>query len=323
MNIEIKKADRQRKEEIKMNILTMRKNKGTIEVKTDRRLYVIDFLNDKILSNGKEIKKLPSDVIQFYFTCRQHPKSYDKETDLLSFLVHVNENSFEDYRKTESFVSIAIQNLDLNYCVNLDAMCNLKLTKDYLNWCREYDEPVCLETERKYRQEKLNRVYRSDDDIEKEELKELINTITSKTLAGEIDQATGVNLLSDLMATSLLDKVERQKEEVDEEKEETNKEDKEESELELSQAILNKEQIEQVNRLDQEIIEEDTDEPKELKDADSDFYTRSMDLSNKDFELSDDFKEKTLPLPVKIILVLLVLVCLAAAAYFIWQTYFK
>ena len=175
----------------------------------------------------------------------------------------------------------------------------------------------------KYRQEKLNRVYRSDDDIEKEELKELINTITSKTLAGEIDQATGVNLLSDLMATSLLDKVERQKEEVDEEKEETNKEDKEESELELSQAILNKEQIEQVNRLDQEIIEEDTDEPKELKDADSDFYTRSMDLSNKDFELSDDFKEKTLPLPVKIILVLLVLVCLAAAAYFIWQTYFK
>lgn len=172
----------------------------------------------------------------------------------------------------------------------------------------------------KYRQEKLNRVYRSDDDIEKEELKELINTITSKTLAGEIDQATGVNLLSDLMATNLLDKVERQKEETNENDNEIIKED---SELELSQAILNKEQIEQVNRLDQEIIDEDTDEPRELKDADSDFYTRSMDLSNKDFELSDDFKEKTLPLPVKIILVLLVLVCLVAAAYFIWQTYFK
>ena len=140
----------------------MRKNKGTIEVKTDRRLYVIDFLNDKILSNGKEIKALPSDVTQFYFTCCQHPKAYDSETSLLSFLVHVNENSFEDYRKTESFVSIAIQNLDLNYCVNFDAMCNLKLTKDYLNWCREYDEPVCLKTERKYRQEKL------EDSIPKE-----------------------------------------------------------------------------------------------------------------------------------------------------------
>ena len=34
-------------------------------------------------------------------------------------------------------------------------MCNLKLTKDYLNWCREYDEPVCSKTARKYRQEKL------------------------------------------------------------------------------------------------------------------------------------------------------------------------
>lgn len=39
-----------------MNILTMRKNKGTIEIKTDNQLYVIDFLNDKILSNGKKLK---------------------------------------------------------------------------------------------------------------------------------------------------------------------------------------------------------------------------------------------------------------------------
>lgn len=45
----------------------MRKNKGTIEIETERRFYVIDFLNDKILSNGKKIKKLPSDVTQFYF----------------------------------------------------------------------------------------------------------------------------------------------------------------------------------------------------------------------------------------------------------------
>ena len=56
----------------------MNKNKGTIEVKTDRRLYVIDFLNDKILSNGKEIKKLPYGVTQFYLTCCQHPKAYER-----------------------------------------------------------------------------------------------------------------------------------------------------------------------------------------------------------------------------------------------------
>lgn len=161
----------------------------------------------------------------------------------------------------------------------------------------------------KYRQEKINRVYRANDDANSndDDIKELINTIASKTLAGEIDQATGVNLLSDLMATSILDKVERQKEDTS-------------VNLGLSREILNKEQIEQVNKLDQEIVEK---KERNLKEADSDFYTRSMDLSDKDFEMDEEFKEKSLPLPLKIILILLVLACIAAAVYFIWQTYFK
>ena len=161
----------------------------------------------------------------------------------------------------------------------------------------------------KYRQEKINRVYRANDDANSndDDIKELINTIASKTLAGEIDQATGVNLLSDLMATSILDKVERQKEDTS-------------VNLGLSREILNKEQMEQVNKLDQEIVEE---KERNLKEADSDFYTRSMDLSDKDFEMDEEFKEKSLPLPLKIILILLVLACIAAAVYFIWQTYFK
>lgn len=139
----------------------MRKNKGTIEIKTDRRLYVIDFLNDKFLSNWKEIKKLPSDVLQFYFKCC-HSSAYDKETILLAFLVHSANDNFKNYRKAESFISIAIQNLDLKYHVNLDDMCILKLTKDYLNWCREHNEFVCLKTTQEYYQEKL------EDSIPKE-----------------------------------------------------------------------------------------------------------------------------------------------------------
>ena len=138
-----------------MNILSMRKNKGTIEVKTDNRLYVIDFLNDKILSNGKEIKKLPSDVTQFYFTYRQYPEFYDRETALLSSLIHMSGNIFEKYRKAENFISIAIQNLDLEYRVDLMDMCNFKLTKDYLEWCREHEKPVSLRTIDEHRQEKL------------------------------------------------------------------------------------------------------------------------------------------------------------------------
>ena len=44
-----------------MRIVSMKKNKGTIEIETERRFYIIDFLNDKILSNGQEIKKLSRD----------------------------------------------------------------------------------------------------------------------------------------------------------------------------------------------------------------------------------------------------------------------
>ena len=173
-----------------MNILTMRKNKGTIEIKTDRRLYVIDFLNDKILSNGKEIKALPSDVLQFYFKCC-HSRAYDKETVLLALLVHSVNDNFKNYREAESFISIAIQNLDLEYRVDLIDMCNFKLTKDYLEWCREHEEPVCLRTIDEHRQEKLEesipkelksyyvmmQIHIATKDIDKETLFKLLKII--------------------------------------------------------------------------------------------------------------------------------------------------
>jgi hypothetical protein len=59
--------------------------------------------------------------------------------------------------------------------------------------------------------------------------------------------------------------------------------------------------------------------PKEqLKKKDEDFYTRSMDLSDKDF-VFDDFGEKGLPLVVKILLVIIILAIIALAGYFIFQ----
>ena len=186
-----------------MNILTMRKNKGTIEVKTDRRLYVIDFLNDKILSNEKEIKALPSDVLQFYFKCR-HSRAYDKETVLLALLVHSVNDNFKNYRKTESFISIAIQNLDLEYRVDLDDMCNFKLTKDYLEWCREHEEPVCLRTIEGYRQEKLEDIprdlkpyyvmlkdYAITENIDKETLFKLLKILKYTVYHLRADEALG------------------------------------------------------------------------------------------------------------------------------------
>lgn len=140
----------------------------------------------------------------------------------------------------------------------------------------------------KYRLEKQQSTKPDPD-----ELRDLIDTITSKTLRGEIDQATSVDLLSDLMATSATDKIDLK-------------------DIELSREIVDKDPIEKAK----------IDKKSELDDMDRSFYTRSMDLSDKDFGLYEDEGEehKGSLLPVKIILVLLLLCVLGTVVYFIVQS---
>lgn len=173
----------------------------------------------------------------------------------------------------------------------------------------------------KYRKEKVERT-KPDE----EELRSLIDTITSKTLAGEIDQATSVDLLSDLMATNIMDRVEKPEPDSDknpdddnDEIDEDNLEDTGEIEerLSLSKEILDKEQIEKVNKL-----KEDKESSSIMDESDTDFYTRSMDLSDKDFEMDDEFKEKKLPVAVKIILIILIIAVIAIAGYFVYKNFF-
>ncbi len=142
----------------------------------------------------------------------------------------------------------------------------------------------------KYREEKRKRVLTPEE----EEIRELIDTIASKTLAGELDKETTVDLLSDLMATNMNDKVV-------EKQEEEKKEEKPEEKTET-----------------QKVVPEETKENTKTE-KDSDFYTRSMDLSDKDFDMSNDFKEKQLPLWVKLVLFFLIVVVLSLAGFYIYQ----
>lgn len=164
----------------------------------------------------------------------------------------------------------------------------------------------------RYRREKETSREKPDED----ELRELIDTITSKTLAGEIDKKTSVDLLSDLMATSVIDKVENPVELENEEKQviketDSDKDDK----LSLSKEILDKEQIEKMK-------EKKTQEDKGIMEkADTEFYTRSMDLSDKDFDLEDEFKEKKVPTIIKALLALVLLAVIGVAIYFIWKSF--
>ena len=218
----------------------------------------------------------------------------------------------------------------------------------------------------KYREEKKKR---SLENTETNELREIIDTITTKTLAGEIDQETSVNLLSDLMATNMLDIVKPQ-DEIDEENneiileretiiveepeeyekpeiiqteditaeykklivdEDSTEEEKEETtemaevkelyenieeNLTKSQKLFNKSEIKEALEKEQE--KETKEEKQERQEEIEAFYTKSLDLSDEEIEMSDDFKEKKLPLGVKILIFILVLAIIVATGYFIY-----
>ena len=157
----------------------------------------------------------------------------------------------------------------------------------------------------KYRKEKRNR-NKPDDN----ELRGLIDTITSKTLAGEISKETGVDLLSDLMATSALDKVPAESViKQDESNDKDNIKGKD---------ILNKEDMVKVEEAKKDYKEPSSDI---MRDIDKSFYTKSMDLSDKDFFTDeDDDKEKRIPLVVKVLLILILVALVAVGACFLYQS---
>ena len=157
----------------------------------------------------------------------------------------------------------------------------------------------------KYRKEKQNR-NKPDDN----ELRGLIDTITSKTLAGEISKETGVDLLSDLMATSALDKVPAESViKQDESNDKDNIKGKD---------ILNKEDMVKVEEAKKDYKEPSSDI---MRDIDKSFYTKSMDLSDKDFFTDeDDDKEKRIPLVVKVLLILILVALVAVGACFLYQS---
>lgn len=180
-----------------------------------------------------------------------------------------------------------------------------------------------LEAYRKERQERI-----------KKDQEAGIKSIIDKTMAGEINQETTVDLLSDLMATNIMDAIEQPEREFDEQEDldpvdklmlEAAKKEKEEKpviepvppeEQTLSKEVLNKDQVEEVKKIKEK--NKKTKEEGIMKDADKDFYTRSMDLSDEDF-MSDDFQETKLPLWVKLLILILMIAIAAVAGYYISQ----
>lgn len=213
-------------------------------------------------------------------------------------------------KELEDFKYLYQRNEDKIYDINsvLETARKNKKDKDELEEKRKLKHTsynvfsgVNLEELLKYREEKKKRVATEEE----KEIRELVDTIASKTLAGEIDKKTSVDLLSDLMATNMLDKVSAsdelsKDEETKEETEDTQTEDK-----------INFDEIKD--------LEEKTLENTQDKKIDKEFYTRSMDLSEEDFEMDNEFAETKVPLGLKIFIFIIILAVVAVAAYFIYK----
>ena len=123
---------------------------------------------------------------------------------------------------------------------------------------------------------------KSEKDIDEEELTNLINTITSHNLREEIEEASKKSNIGD---EEIL------------------------SELLATNVDLN---------LEEGIAEEFTKQNK-INDIDDSFYTKSMDLSEQDFEFSEEL-ERDRKTKIKIIGVIIVIILIACVvAYFIMK----
>lgn len=202
---------------------------------------------------------------------------------------------------------------DFNQLYNLDEHKTYDINK-VLEEAKELREKDNLEKKRKLHNEKYNILESSAEDLEKfkqetklrhkpieneKELEDLINTITSKELREKIDKAEASSnentntLLSDLMATNI----------------------NEETLKPIATKIEDSKIEEDANKLDK--IKEKT---MALSDEiDKSFYTKSLDLSEEDFEFEDIAKPKTSKLLsfIKFIFSILLIISVGFAVYYV------
>ncbi len=211
------------------------------------------------------------------------PPKVKKQLDDINFLYHDQENKVYD-------INSVIEEAKKNRNNEDELEEKRKIKNDKYTLTKEEIE--------KYREEK-----KKETVPDREKMKDLINTITSKTLSGELDQKTSVDLLSNLMATDKEDRVGTNDNTII-------------SQDTLDQQFLNevqaKEKLEQTSSKEMGL----------LKDMDESFYTKSMDLSDKDFDLDDEFVEKKKGFGlIKFFLILLLIALIAVLVYFIIESF--
>ncbi len=271
-NQEFRRSDKNR--ELYQNVGTNTKYTNFTDVSRANAVSLDDAKRNYRTREGYKTIKEYGDVVK-------QPK-IKKELDEFNYLYQDHENRVYD-------INSVIEKAKANRSERDELEAKRKLKNTNYNILASLN-PNELE---KYHKEKVER-----NKPDEHELKGLIDTITSKTLAGEISKETGIDLLSDLMATSAIDKITP------------------EESLDLSNEIIDKESLKKIENAKEKEVTNNN----ELKDLDKSFYTKSMDLSDKDFDFDDeDEHEKKVPTIIKVILIIILLALVGFGIYFVLQ----
>lgn len=143
--------------------------------------------------------------------------------------------------------------------------------------------------------------------LSNKELNKYLNESKKKVIK-PTDEEDCDDLLNDLLATEDEEKVSSTQEE-------------EKIEYEDPEKSLSKVDIEKVKKLSEEITQ--TAETGIMKNADKDFFTRSMDINKEDFDGMEEAKEeeRKTPLLFKLFIFLVILVIIIGVVYFIYLKY--
>lgn len=262
-------------------------------------------------SNKKEIRRTNKnkDLYDNFYTNNNYfeergqvSNAYEYDSNLSPYSSRSNYQKVKDYRQLLKPKEISSKE-ELKRYLELDEETNLDLNEIMQKAKRNRDiEEQEEERKRKIRNSQYNifegatleelKKRKEEIDKEKDEIEDLINTISSKTLKEDIEKEASKDLLSDLMSDDETDKV-------------GTTDDNSVITESVSKLILDK--------------EAERKEKSEVSDIDRSFYTKSMDLSDEDFETDDEFAELNdkKHIGIKVFLVLVLLIVISVAIYLI------
>lgn len=270
---------------------TTRKNKTPVRREDKNKGLYHDFYTNSTYTEFQDFDdKNVVDLSSFdkgYQTREQYQKIKEYQDIITPPKVKRDLDQFEDLYPTDENKIYDINNILLEAKKNRDHVDELERKRKLRS--TQYNILANLDVDQleKYREQKQQR--QELERSEEEEIQELIDTITSNRLRQEIKEQEEKDLMSDLLPSSLDETV------ITESFQKPSTKEKEEDKKESN-----------------------------LDNMDQSFYTKSMDLSDQDFEIDHEFEDvetKNIPVVVKILLFFLLVGIMTTAIYFVIQNF--